>query len=637
MATKKVAKSGNTTKWLSRYEIARKNQQSLFDDAKKNYEMLYAVIREEDYDPWRSKIFFPRLTAKIWQFIPKMVLDGGNGFRVKSRSKDSDIEGADLHEEALDYQYNNPEFDEPMFKKLTEPLMDAAVTGKGFALIPWHAERRQVKQRMTEDVIDPETGETVEKVLRLGEEKVIEFISSYNDFQPVDRFSVFYSPAGKTLQKKHWFIIEDSKTPEELKVMVDENGEEFYKNTEKLKGLKSTIDEFAEHRHARENLLNETDPIRADDTVNNVRIFHCFERIGNVIYYEVVAPDNDITIRPSAQLPYWHGKYPIQDFEIKPKPHSFEGESLFEVTGKLQRAVNSLFNHFFDSMNLSLDGMILAEENSLLSDYIVQPGGIIEYSGQKPEPWKMSEPNPNLLKIADDILSRAIDEVTVSPYAAGISNDVSDKTQGTATGILQLQKMAGEIMTYMRKCFKASIQGFGNMWLQNNQQFIDTTLYYDTVKDGKREQLEINPAKLQGMYDLVVEDELEEVTSPEEDIQKITTLVNFMKDIQAQALQQETVGQGTVDPQTGMPMPGKPLPVKVDWMEVLRTGVKALGFNETDKFILEDEAGEEGEAEMPAEMPMEMPMDGMLPPGIQPPMAPEEKPGMMDRIKGMFR
>jgi hypothetical protein len=213
-------KKSTITVWKARHKIAKSNQDPMFDKFKDWFELLYAVVNEKDYDPWRSKVFFPRLSGKLWNFIPKLVLEGGTGFSVKARDKRSRIESTKDHEELLDYQYNNPEFDEPMFKKLTDVMIDACVTGKGFALIPWTSERKEVKERVTEEIMDPETGEVVDEVLVLDQERVIEFVNSYNDFIPLDRFSVFYSPAGKTLQKKHWIMIEDWKTPDELKTMV---------------------------------------------------------------------------------------------------------------------------------------------------------------------------------------------------------------------------------------------------------------------------------------------------------------------------------------------------------------------------------------------------------------------------------
>lgn len=629
------------TKWKDRMSIAKKNQEDSFKKFAGWFDDMYGILQKKDQiAKWRSKVYFPKLTAKFWQIAAKLVLDKP-GFHVSGKGEEPNIDGAKLFENLLDYQYENPEFDEPMFKKLFDCLADAMVTGKGIALVPWTAKEKIVKEQLTEPVIDPETGEEVDRVLTLeGYEKVKKFVNAFPDFQPINIFNFFFSPSGKSLQSKHWVIIKDYKTIAELKELNDKSGIERYKNLDSLAKHTAESDEYAQYNASRNRLVSEQDPISADSTIAQIEVWHCFEKDTNTI--TTIAPKANLVLR-EIHNPYWHGKYPIVDFEIKPRPHDFWGEGIFEVGRQLQAATNSVINHYMDNMNLSMDGMIMHDELTTIYNYTIQPGGELIYAGPKPEQFKFPAPDPTQLRVIDEYLSRALDEITITPYAAGTPNAASDKTQGTKGGIMALQAAADDLLALMKNCFKTSLRQVGLLWLQMDQQFIDRTLYIDMVEDGKRIPKEINPAKIQGQFDLRLDDELDKPADPEMEMQKFD-----------QTIQKVLALKNEADKQAMMRAQGAPIGMAINFETLVKRTLEHGGLDENDEIL--EEIPQQG---MPMQdpnmmmggenLPPQMPPMPQLPPQMMnmppqeempvesPEMPVEENMGFMDRLRGIFR
>jgi len=555
-------------KWVDRMKVAESNQEEGFKKFATWFDDMYAVVKDADFSAWRSKVYFPRLTAKLWQMIPKLVM-GVTGFRVSARGDQPDLDGAKLMKTLLDYQYDNPEFDEPMFKKLSDVLIDSMVTGKGIAHIPWTTKRKRIYDR-SQEVIDPETGE-ITKTLMLDEVAVKEFLVAYPDFQPINIFNFFYSPSGASLQKKHWLILKDFKTVQELKEANEKSGVEMYKNLDALKDLKSGSDKYSQYNYSRNRLNNEMDPIQLDQTITQIEVWRCYDRADNAV--AVVCPAAGVVLQESKN-PYWHGKYPFVDFEIKPRAHEFWGEGLFEVTKRLQSAVNSIFNHYFDNLNLSLDGMLLKGGNTTIFSYDIMPGGILDYEGEKPDQFKFPAPDPAQLQIADTVLSRAIDESTISPYAAGNPNDLTDTTQGTMGGIMALQRAADDLMSYMKNCFASSVRQFGIMWIQDDQQFMDRIIYIQSIDKGETVNQEIDPAMIQGQYDLKMDDISDKPSDPEQDKMNFRTTIDRIIMLKKSA-----------DEQAMIQASGRPIGVVLNYDALIKEEFIKAGIVEASEFL----------------------------------------------------
>lgn len=615
----KKTKQSNQDKaqlWSQRYDIAKKNQQPMFDRFSKWFDLMYANINDTNMALWRSKVFIPVLASKAWSLISKFV-GLKPGFEVSLRDPEpmpekipEELEDdlqikaeytkaeneriADMKRRAekmqkkLEYDYDNPRLSEPIRDKLISPLVDAVVTGTGFAKVPWHVKDIKKYSRIIDD------SGTVD----LTKEQVIGTKYGCNDLIPINIFNMFIAPSATNLYDSPWVIIKEYKTTEELKKT------KHYSNIDKLENSRAEADEFASQKRSRNRLVSDEDPIVSDNSVDFVAVYECYE--GDMIYVYADAGTKNGNRMPWVELdarknPYWHGKFPIVRFVVKQRPYSVWGEGLFEITERLQSAINDSFNHYMDNWNLSVDGMWLIEEGSNVDDFVIQPGGQIYYSGNAPQPAKIPEPNPQAIDLVNNYLAKAIEDSTISSYATGLPSSATDTTQGTATGIKRLQDAAGDIIGFMRSNFQQSIKQIGEMWLSNNQQFMDRNL----VITDNSEPVKITPYDMQGDMDLRIDDASMESVSKED--QKNSWLA-FLQ--QTLSLQQASLAQAQ---SSGIP------PLELDYEELWKSTAEKFGIKSIDSIIVtpdekeeqmqEQQAQQQGinEEMMPQEMQGEMP------------------------------
>lgn len=590
---KSAENSPQSQVWKDRYQIAVNNQETMFKKFSDWYKLMYATVDDTNIAVWRSKIFIPVLAGKAWNLIAKFV-GLKPGFEVALRNPDASEEA--LKEMArkmqlkLEYDYDNPTLDEPIRDKLLNCLVDAVVTGTGIAKVPWHVKTKNKYERVISD------NGTVD----LTKEKVTETKYGCNDLLPVNIFNVFVAPGATNLYKAPWIIIKEYKTIDQLKAM--NKSEVIYKNIDKLENARVEADQFAQYKKSRNRLTNDQDPIVTDKTVDYVAVYECYE--GNKIYTFADAGVKNgksqawVTLREQTN-PYWHGKYPLVRFVVKQRPYHFWGEGIFELTERLQSAVNDVWNHYMDNWNLSVDGMYLIPENSRVSNFVVQPGGQVTYQGNPPTQFTMPQPNPNSVQNVMQVLEKAVEDSTISSYATGAMNSATDKTQGTATGIMRLQQAAGDMIAFMRSNFQQSIKQIGLMWLSNNQQFMDREIAVSTNKGIEN----IHPAMLQGDMELKIDDASMEPVSKEDQRSLYLQYVQQILSLQQASAAQAQATQGMTKP------------VTIDFEELIEQMSEKFGINTEESIIKEPEEMEQ--EEVAAE---EMPQPGMEPEMEQPEM-----------------
>jgi hypothetical protein len=593
--------------WKERYDIAVNNQETMFKKFSDWYKLMYATVDDSNIALWRSKVFIPILAGKAWNLISKFV-GLKPGFEVALRNPDTsnDVqkEMARIMQLKLEYDYDNPSLDEPIRDKMINCLVDAVVTGTGFAKVPWH-----VKTKKRHERIIGEDG-TVD----LTKEKVIESKYGCNDLVPVNIFNVFIAPGSTNLYKAPWIIIKEYKTIEQLKAM--NTSEKIYNNLDQLENARVDADQFAQYKKSRNRLTNDQDPIVTDKTVDYVAVYECYE--GNKICtYADAGTKNGksqgwIELREQ-ENPYWHGKYPLVKFVVKQRPYDVWGEGIFELTERLQSAVNDVFNHYMDNWNLSVDGMYMIPENSRVSNFVVQPGGQVTYQGTPPSQFKLPEPNPNSVQNVLAVLEKSVEDATISAYATGQTSSATDKTKGTATGIIRLQQAAGDMISFMRSNFQQTINQIGTMWLSNNQQFLDRPI---TVPGEKGVTEEVHPAMIQGDMELRIDDASMEPISKEDQRAAYLQYVQQTMAIQQASFAQQQATQGKTEP------------LYVDFKELFEQMSEKFGIKSEQSIVLEPEDMQQqpqmpgqpmmpGQPEMPPqgpEMPPQVPEQPMAPP-----------------------
>jgi hypothetical protein len=215
-------------------------------------------------------------------------------------------------------------------------------------------------------------------------------------------------------------------------------------------------------------------------------------------------------------------------------------------------------------------------------------------------------------KVSHSLTAEEVDKLaTITPYATGATNSATDKTQGTATGIMKLQQAAGDIIAFMRSNFQQSMHQIGTMWLSNNQQYLDRAV---TVPGKKGMNEEVHPAMLQGDMELRIDDASMEPVSREE--QKASYL-QFIQ--QTLALQNASIAQAQATQ-------GKTEPLIIDFKEMFENISDKFGMKSSDDLLVDQkdmeqqpgmqEGMQEGEdMGMPMEQPPmeQMPMEQMPP------------------------
>lgn len=524
--------------WQKRYDLAVNRQERMFRKFSDYYDSMYAHVNASQYALWRSKVFIPIIPSKAWSMIAKMQ-QYKPGFEVglygEALLDEAAQDKADKAQWKLEHDWDNPYFDESMSEKLFSPLVDAAVTGTGIAKLPWCFSDKTRYEKL----INKTTGE-----IDITKDVKIQTGTGYNELIPHDILGCFIAPGAKNLYSAPWVVLEDWATFDQLN---DENtaaGGHLYKNLDRVKKLKAETDRFAQEKKARNLLLDTQDPISADTTVGQFKRLECYEKVGgriNIYTYAVGTGENgeeDEYIELAArQLPYWHGKYPLVSFYVKRRPHSFWGQGIFEDTERLQSAFNDIFNHYMDNLNISLDGMIMKQEGEEYT-YIVEPGGEFLYKNQKPEQFKFPEPNPSQFKVIMDFIESQVEEATISRYATGTPNSSTDKTSGTASGIMKLTEMAGDKIGFMKQSFANSLREIGRQWLSNNQQFTVAPFTLMGQKDNRPAPVTVTPQDLQGQFVLRINDASMEPPTKDQELQQFSAFVQ-----QLQAMQQASFVQ----------------------------------------------------------------------------------------------
>lgn len=562
--------------WQARYRVAYNNQLPMFKRFADWYDVMYAVVNTKNYNLWRSKVYLPILGSKAWQLISKFIALKP-GFEVRVRDDGVSDEDLGITSELMDkaykaqlkleYDYDNPDMERPLREKLLSVLVDATVTGVGMAKVNWEV---LTKTRYEYPV-------RADGTIDMSTEKVTESTVGMNDLTPVNIFNFFIAPAATDLYGAPWVIIKEFKTLSELQAVNSSKGVEVYKNLDQLEGARSNGDPIAVYKKARNRLTTQIDPYTVDRTVDFLDIYECYDKatmsiktFANAGGTATKGESNWIEIR-SRKLPYWHGKYPLVRFTVKQRPYDFWGQGCFETSHRMQVAMNDIVNHFFDNMNLALDGMLIAPESAGINDYVVEPGGLITYRTEEPKQFKFPDPNPVLFNTSMEFLMSQIESDTINGYAAGNPQSDTDKTRGTKGGILALQQAADDMTAFMRMNFQESIKTVGQMWLSNNQQFMSNTLTVIVKKDHTDKKVRIKPADLQANMELRVDEASMMPISDDQIKDQFTQFTGMLMQYQEAAMQQHNL--------LGTP------PMALNYDEITNEAAEKFGFRNVQAFI----------------------------------------------------
>jgi len=565
------------TMWSNRFKNRQQKFQRAFDDAKKYYDIMYAVQNKKGIQPWKSKVYVPILASKAWDLISRMS-DIVPWFNVSLKNeleinpetgtfeKPAGVRERELRIEAKlhsDYQCGH---DEPMKLRVFDPLVDAVVAGTGYALAPWVMKEKKSYARQFDDMGIMDNQNTVTKTVKEG----------YNDFKGVNFFNVFPADAPSFYEAPYLII-------RGFKPMVDMKASGLYQN---LGSVSTTAknDDFRLYNESRNRVVNEDDAGYVDDSVEIVTYYECYERTERGVELTTYAEGGNgktewVEIRPTS-IPYWHNMFPVVPFYGRKKSFSVLGESLFENNRTLQSATNDLFNHYLDNWNLSVDGMIMYEDGSLTNDYIVEPGGELTYTGEAPKQFKFPEPNPQQLSVIMGVIEKGVENATFSQYASGVPNSSADKTQGTAYGIKSITEAATTKIGFYRDNFKQSMKTLGRIWLSNEQQFANTPAEITRVVNGRPQADIVMPSDYQGEAELDIDDDSMTPMSKQD-----------KRDMSTQFTQEILAMQKAAVEQAGIFKTIEDVP-RLNFHEIIADKAELFSVKDIDRYLLESKPPE---------------------------------------------
>lgn len=583
--------------WQNRYEAAKNYQLPMFTKWAKWYEDMYAYVNRQRLAPWRSKVYMPIIASKVWDLMSRFI-QYRPGWEVSVRTLPTNILSkeafdkymTDMNEKIekvkmkLDYDYECPLMDEPIQDELLGSMLDASVTGQGVGRVPYITKDVEYREHLT-------SGEKVD----FSQEKVTTAKEGYNSFQSINIFNFFPAPYSQGLQKSPWLVIHDFVPKSELEA----DGK--YKNLNQVVGGGVT-NEFAQYDSSRNRLVSSQDRVTLDQTINLVETFECWDKATNecIIYAKSssIKGSGWVEIYRAAN-PYWHKKYPFVSFYVRRKPYQFWGESIFESSETLQSAINDVFNHHMDGLNMA-DGMIAIEEGSVVEPYRVQPGGEIRYRGEIPKQFRFQAPDPNQIQVVTNLVNSAIENATISQYASGVPNSGSDQTQGTATGVTRIMEAATEKIGMMRSNFRRSWREVGYMWVSNTQQFMSHDIVVEKLLNGEKTNEIIKPQDQMGIWNIKVDDSSFEPISKEAKRKDYLDYAANLKGWQEASVEQSV---RLNNPEMAM---------NVNWDEVARRGSEQYS-ESYSHFILPPmkPVPTEPEPAPVAEVPVEAPMENL--------------------------
>lgn len=600
-----INKEEEAVKWKSRFEIAKTFQQPLFQKWAKWYDDMYAHVTNQQLAPWRSKVYMPIISSKVWDLISRFV-QYRPGWEVTVRtlpvntlSKEAfDLYMDDMNRKIekvkmkLNYDYDNPLAEDSIPDELLGVMLDACVTGQGVGRVPYLQRKTDYKS-----YIKGEAGGVDFSKVRTDSAT-----EGYNAFTGVNIFNFFLKPGAKSLQKSPWLIIADQVPVYEL-----EADPKIDKNALKTLTVGTIQNEFATYEASRNRLVTTEDANSLDTTTQMAQIYECWDKQFNEMVIYGVGQEGWVELYRGENI-YWHKKYPFVGFYIRRKPYQFWGESIFENSETLQAAINDVFNHFMDAHNMA-DGMIAIEEGSVVEPYIIEPGGELRYRGELPKQFKFPSPDANTVQAALNIVNGAIENATISQYASGVPNSSTDATQGTATGVTRMMEAAAEKVGFMRSNFRRSWREVGQMWLSNSQQFMRTDVISERTERGQKLTEVIRPEDMMGIFGVKVDDGSFEPVSKDQKKQDFLAYQQFVMSVQAASIEQAS---RTQDPNQAL---------NIDFNELLQRGSEHFSENASHFVLSTDQI--QPQMAPPAEPAMPG-MPGAAAPPMAPPMTPEE-------------
>ena len=423
----------------------------------------------EHLDTLRARLFRSFVATRPYiEFLPMPT--GLTAEAVKSLNTDKAVVAAAL----VDAQLERNGWPRILYDFLTSLLiMPAAILSVG-----WRFERRPVRRRVVEPVVDPLSGAVVGLGLAVVEEEAQ--VWDDNEIALVDYFDFWPDPRGRDIDSCRFVFQREFATAqqieERLEVLAEAGqGEVFPVDWEALKGAGEGLEEGRWERLSAVGLAPETsEGPWSEEEGGEYR-----GRLHEVLHYW--EDDRHALIIDRSQLvydganPYWrHGSKPYVVATWEPLPNEFYGMSAAQILEHLQHALNTHRNQRVDNISLVLNRMWKVRRSADIdeSELVSRPHGVV-YVDDPQDVEAIVTPDVTGSAYTEEAVLRQDMENALGtpPVVRGASAQRSE----TATEVATKASNAELRFAVKIALFEAvGIKRLARLMDMNNQQFIDT-------------------------------------------------------------------------------------------------------------------------------------------------------------------
>ena len=324
----------------SHYEMSEEDLHVRRDTFNTADELFRSHIDESNW-PYSSLIFIPTIFTSIFEKTSRLIGNKPKGRLIPREG--GDVLGAKINNEILSFQWDDARRIDgmPMVAKWAIMDMNARKYGASFALVPWHYERKLVKE--AEDKGMP-TFKSKPWFDGPGLEVLLNRDSLHN-------------PSYSTI--KNWFQVRKYQTLVELLGVNDvARGAPIYKNLEKLremlkKDAKVTDTRETNYQSRNKSMKGLNDFLGRDETNRVIEVVTEYRDNRWITF----APKHGLILR-DIENPYNHQEIPIVHLRYYPIDDDIYGIPEWEPVEKLQKAQNAISSQYIDAVNVELNPII---------------------------------------------------------------------------------------------------------------------------------------------------------------------------------------------------------------------------------------------------------------------------------------
>ena len=441
-------------KVIEAYDSSKINQATSFDLFKK----LYQLWRFYKSASSNVKIVNPigfaitaGLLSKMFLKTPSVMVnakislpeDDPNNpmLQQQTRILKKEAEKAQKKVEALlEYQFDNPQAEEPTEEEYISFITEMFVLGTAFAKVEWSRETRKIDGEVETTFDDP----------------VFIHIPTQN---------IFFQPGAKNIHDSEYIIYKKNVTKAHLRKMAEDG---IYENVEECIASNQAKDQTGIEQ-AR-GVGGKGNTSEADK--NKIEILEYWEND------ELIVVGNRKHLLRSTSNPNNHGRKPFVAMSYTNVPHEFYGIGVLEPISDMQKITNVTLTQRVEYVSNILNQQYAVVNNGGADeDAIIEGYPIVHVTSvQDVAPLNKGMVQSAAFVQADELI-REIERVTgFSGYSSGTPQSSQDKTRGTKGGIEAIiQEAQSRFNLTLKRFEKGVLKKTAQMFIDLNKQHMSET------------------------------------------------------------------------------------------------------------------------------------------------------------------